>query len=320
MLVARAPAARRDGRLTMPSSIQLAMRRELSDCAGLKRRRMSKLPRPRVIAVANQKGGVGKTTTTVNLAAALAEQGQRTLLIDLDPQSNASLAFGHRRQCQAPTTYDCLVGDDPISTAIHDSGAALLTYIPAAVDLAAAEIELVAVPDRESRLRRRLADYLAADMPLDFVVVDCPPSLGLLTVNALVAADEIIVPIRPEFYALDGFGQLVQTVTLIQAALNPDLGICLVCLTMVDDDVPSKAQAVDEVRSYLGDAVARTVIPRDEQLSLAPGAGHNALLHAPRSRGALAYRALASEVLSGRAAFEDSPTSPSVDLSAGSVR
>lgn len=280
---------------------------------------MSSLPRPRVIAVANQKGGVGKTTTTVNLAAALAEQGHRTILIDVDPQSNASLALGHRRECEAPTTYDCLVGDEPLLAAIHDSSMALLRYVPAAVDLAAAEIELVAVTDRESRLRRSLTDYLAAEPAPEFVVLDCPPSLGLLTVNALVAAEEVIVPIQPEFYAMDGFGQLAHTVNLIQAALNPELRITLACLTKVDDRVPSQLYAVDEVRSYLGDAVARTVIPRDEELSLAPGTGRNALLYAPDSRGTAAYRALASEVVSGRASLTRSPNGRDCELSEGSV-
>lgn len=277
------------------------------------------LARPRVIAVANQKGGVGKTTTTVNLAAALAERGRNTLLIDLDAQANASLAFGHRRECDAPTTYDCLVGDDPLKAAIHDSDTESLRYVPAAVDLAAAEIELVELPDRESRLRRALAHYVPDDPSLDFILIDCPPSLGLLTVNALVAADEIIVPIQPEFYALDGFGQLTQTVTLIQAALNPQLRVSLVCLTMVDNEVPSQTQAVDEVRSYLGDAVARTVIPRDEQLSIAPAAGRNALINAPDSRGAAAYRALAAEVLSGRHDCGAAPVNAAGDVSVGSV-
>lgn len=253
---------------------------------------------PRVIAIVNQKGGVGKTTTTVNLAAALAEKGSSTLLIDLDPQSNASLAFGHRRDCEVPTVYDCLVAGEPLATAVHAGGCAALSYVPAAVDLAAAEIELVDVRERESRLRTLVSTHLAASTRPDFVVMDCPPSLGLLTVNALVAANEIIVPIQPEFYALDGFGQLAHTVDLIKAALNPELRISLVCLTMVDDRVPSQLHAVDEVRAFLGETVARIVIPRDEELSVAPGAGRNALIHSPDSRGAMAYRALAAEVLS----------------------
>lgn len=264
---------------------------------------MTQSHRPRVIAVVNQKGGVGKTTTAVNVAAALAQLGHRSLLIDLDPQANASLACGHLRAGESATTYDCIVGEDSFAAAERDSGVSRLSYIPASVDLAAAEIELVDVPERESRLRRRLDEYLQIEDPPEFVVMDCPPSLGLLTVNALVAADEIIVPIQAEFYALDGFGQLAHTVSLVRAALNRELRISLVCLTMVDSDVASQAQVADEVRSYLGDTVARTAIPRDEQLSLAPGTGRSGLTHAPESPGALAYEQLAVEVLGRRETF-----------------
>lgn len=255
---------------------------------------------PRIVAIANQKGGVGKTTTAVNLAVALAQLGKETLLLDIDPQANASLALGYVRDSEASTSYDVIISGSSMATAVRDSGIPKLRYLPSAVDLAAAEIELVAAPDRESRLTTAIATYIAEIPPAahpDFIVIDCPPSLGLLTVNALVAANELAVPMQSEFYSLDGVGQLVRTVNLVRVALNPKLRITMVCLTMVDTGLPAHQHAIDEVRSYLGANVAATLIPRDELLSISPSVGTSALIFAPQAPGAVAYRALAAELL-----------------------
>jgi len=260
---------------------------------------MSDPGQPRVVAVVNQKGGVGKTTTAVNLAAALAEAGHPTLLIDLDPQANASLALGFDRG-SGLTAYDCLVGDTPMSAAVRTTGTVGLRYVPSSVDLAAAEIELVDVLGRERRLFDSLNAFLgdsAATTTPEFVVVDCPPSLGLLTVNALAAATDLVVPVQPEFYALDGLGQLTHTVGLIRRGLNERLRISLVCITMLDSRIEAQQHAADELRAHLGTLVARTVIPRDNGLSLAPGAGMTALTMLPDSPGSRAYRRLMEDLI-----------------------
>ncbi len=260
---------------------------------------MSDPGQPRVVAVVNQKGGVGKTTTAVNLAAALAEAGHPTLLIDLDPQANASLALGFDRG-SGLTAYDCLVGDTPMSAAVRTTGTVGLRYVPSSVDLAAAEIELVDVLGRERRLFDSLNAFLgdsAATTTPEFVVVDCPPSLGLLTVNALAAATDLVVPVQPEFYALDGLGQLTHTVGLIRRGLNERLRISLVCITMIDSRIEAQQHAADELRAHLGNLVARTVIPRDNGLSLAPGAGTTALTMLPDSPGSRAYRRLMEDLI-----------------------
>lgn len=261
-----------------------------------------------MVAVVNQKGGVGKTTTAVNLAAALEESGHPTLLIDLDPQANASLALGFDRG-SGLTAYDCLVGDTPMSAAVRTTGPSGLSYVPSSVDLAAAEIELVDVVGRERRLVDALTELLPdpraepvpesapATTPPEFVVVDCPPSLGLLTVNALAAATDLVVPVQPEFYALDGLGQLTHTVGLIRRGLNARLRISMVCITMIDSRIEAQRHAADELRAHLGALVARTVIPRDNGLSLAPGAGTTALTMLPDSPGARAYRLLMNDLL-----------------------
>lgn len=252
-----------------------------------------------MVAVVNQKGGVGKTTTAVNLAAALAEAGHPTLLIDLDPQANASLALGFDRG-SGLTAYDCLVGDTPMSAAVRTTGTVGLRYVPSSVDLAAAEIELVDVLGRERRLFDSLNAFLgdsAATTTPEFVVVDCPPSLGLLTVNALAAATDLVVPVQPEFYALDGLGQLTHTVGLIRRGLNERLRISLVCITMIDSRIEAQQHAADELRAHLGNLVARTVIPRDNGLSLAPGAGTTALTMLPDSPGSRAYRRLMEDLI-----------------------
>ncbi len=266
----------------------------------------------RVIAVANQKGGVGKTTTAVNVAAALAESGYRILVIDLDPQANASLALGIERNAVARTSYDCLIDGVPLAHVAIETVTKGLMCVPASVDLAGAEVELVALGKREHRLADAVADLSARALNksvepgplldnLDFVVIDCPPSLGLLTVNALVAAQELLVPIQAEFYALDGVGQLVRTVELVRRALNPNVEVSLVALTMTDSTTDQQRYVADELRAYFGPLVANTSIPRDPALSEAPSALQTVLSFAPKSDGAIAYRALAQELVARKA-------------------
>lgn len=262
----------------------------------------------RIVAVANQKGGVGKTTTTVNVAAALGRLGLRTLVIDIDPQGNATQAMGIRRSGDAVTVYDVLVDGTPASHAIQPTSDPGVWCLPASVDLAGAEVELVGLPERESRLATALDALFASAQteasgeesgevqPFDVVLIDCPPSLGLLTINALAAAHELFVPLQAEFYALDGVGQLVRTVELVRSALNPDLRISFVALTMVGDASPGQQFVVDEARAYFGDNLARTMIPRDPALSAAPSEGKTILSYAPSSPGAIAYCQLAEEL------------------------
>ncbi|MGV1036479.1 MAG: ParA family protein [Candidatus Nanopelagicales bacterium] len=262
----------------------------------------------RIVAVANQKGGVGKTTTTVNVAAALGLLGQKTLVIDIDPQGNATQAMGIRRDGDTVTVYDVLLDGTPAIDAIQPTSDPGVWCIPASVDLAGAEVELVGLPDRESQLARALDSLLASTQPdapddgirgveaFDVVLIDCPPSLGLLTINALAAAHELFVPLQAEFYALDGVGQLVRTVELVRSALNPELQISFVALTMVGDDGPGQQFVVDEARAFFGDNLARTMIPRDPALSAAPSEGKTILSYAPSSPGAIAYCRLAEEL------------------------
>jgi chromosome partitioning protein len=247
----------------------------------------------KVIAVANQKGGVGKTTTAVNLAAALAEQGLRVLLVDFDPQGNATTGLGVNPRELAGSIYDAVVHEQLLEDVIEPTSVRNLFVAGATIDLAGAEIELVSVLSRETRLRRAI-DGVRADY--DYVFVDCPPSLGLLTVNALVAADEVLVPIQCEYYALEGLSQLFRNVTLIQQSLNPSLRVSHVVMTMFDARTNLAEQVVQNVKEFCGELVCETVIPRNVRLSEAPSFGQPITVFDPGSRGAIAYRDLAREI------------------------
>ena len=251
---------------------------------------------PRIIAVANQKGGVGKTTTSVNLAAALADQGFRTLVVDLDPQGNAGTGLGiDIRQLDA-SIYDVLLHEASLDDCIEGSSVKNLFVAPSSLDLAGAEIELVPAFSREFRLKNALEQV---GDEFDFIIIDCPPSLGLLTVNAFAAAKEVLVPIQCEYYALEGLGQLLRNVDLVQRNLNPGLEVSGVVLVMYDSRTRLATQVVDEVRSHFGERVCKTVIPRTVRLSEAPSFGQPITTFDPSSRGAVAYRDLAKEVSDG---------------------
>jgi chromosome partitioning protein len=253
-------------------------------------------PLPRVIAIANQKGGVGKTTTTVNLGAALAELDYRTLVVDLDPQGNATTGLGINYRTLDHNMYDVLLHDVPIEDCIEPTEVRNLFVAPASLDLAGAEIELVPAFSRESRLKRALAEVLD---DYDYVLIDCPPSLGLLTVNGLVAATELMVPIQCEYYALEGLAQLTRNVDLVRSNLNHDLHISAIVLVMYDSRTKLAEQVVREVRSHFGSKVCRNMIPRNVRLSEAPSYGQPITTFDPSSRGAVAYRELAREVSGG---------------------
>ncbi len=245
------------------------------------------------IACANQKGGVGKTTTVVNLATYLALAGDRVLIVDLDPQGNATSGLGLERGGSDPSLYDALVGDAPLADLIVPTAIGGLTIVPASIALAGGEVELAAFPQRERRLAR-LLDGLADGY--DYVFLDCPPSLGLLTVNALTAADAVLIPIQCEYYALEGLTHLISTANLVRDHLNPALAIKGVVMTMHDARTNLSAEVTAEVRRHLGDAVYETIIPRSVRLSEAPSFGLPVALYRGDSKGALAYAALAAEV------------------------
>ncbi|MFC1417589.1 ParA family protein [Streptacidiphilus cavernicola] len=255
------------------------------------------LPRPastRVMVVANQKGGVGKTTTTVNLAASLAIHGARVLVIDLDPQGNASTALGIDHHAEVPSIYDVLVEGKPLADVVQPVvDVEGLFCCPATIDLAGAEIELVSLVARESRLQRAIEAY---EQPLDYILIDCPPSLGLLTVNAMVAGREVLIPIQCEYYALEGLGQLLRNVDLVRAHLNPHLHVSTILLTMYDARTRLASQVADEVRSHFADEVLRTSIPRSVRVSEAPSYGQTVLTYDPGSTGALSYLEAAKEI------------------------
>ncbi len=253
-------------------------------------------PLPRVIAVANQKGGVGKTTTAINLGACLAELGCRTLIVDLDPQGNASTGLGIETRGLATSMYHVLLHDVPLEDCVEPTAVRGLFLAPASLDLAGAEIELVPLFSREHRLRKAIEAVLD---DYDYVLIDCPPSLGLLTVNGLNAAHEVLVPIQCEYYALEGLGQLLRNVDLVQRNLNPRLELSTIVCVMYDARTKLAEQVVDEVRNHFGDTVCRTVVPRTVRLSEAPSYGQPIITFDPMSRGASAYRAVAQEVHHG---------------------
>ena len=247
----------------------------------------------RVIAVANQKGGVGKTTTAVNLGAAVAELGKRVLVVDLDPQANATTGLGVSKQDLDATVYEVILEQATAEEVICTLELPNLEVMPSSLSLAGAEIELVTAFSREHRLTRALEPVLDS---YDVVFVDCPPALGLLTVNALVFAREVLVPIQTEYYALEGLGQLIGNIDLVKANLNPDLELSIIVLVMYDARTKLSEQVADEVRTHFGDLVCRQLIPRSIRLSEAPSFGQPITLFDPTSRGAVAYRELAKEV------------------------
>ena len=272
------------------------------------------LPRPdhtRVITVSNQKGGVGKTTSAVNLAAALAEQGLRVLLIDTDPQGNASTALNIEHHAEVPSIYDVLID----GTAIHEVMQACpdvdnLWCVPATIDLAGAEIELVSLVARESRMARALSSLHReledkGEPRLDYVIIDCPPSLGLLTVNAFVAAQEVLIPIQCEYYALEGLSQLLNNITLIQTHLNQDLHVSTILLTMYDGRTRLSSQVADEVRAHFPDQVLESTVPRSVRVSEAPSFGQTVITYDPQSTGARCYQEAAAEIAHRGAATKD---------------
>ena len=276
--------------------------REIAD---ITRRRMAlearAFPLPestRVITVSNQKGGVGKTTTTVTLAAALARSGARVLVIDLDPQGNASTALGVEHRADTASVYDVVVGDSALQDVVQKSPEFEHLYcVPATIHLAGAEIELVSLVAREQRLRTALDAYLAQlDEPVHYVFIDCPPSLGLLTINAFVAAREVLIPIQCEYYALEGLSQLLNSIELIEKHLNPELRVSTILLTMYDSRTNLANQVADDVRQHFPDQVLTTLIPRSVRISEAPSYGQSVISYDTSSPGSLSYLEAAAEI------------------------
>lgn len=279
--------------------------RELAD---LNRRKQAlsrePLPSPaetRVITVSNQKGGVGKTTTTVNLSAALARSGAKVLVIDLDPQGNASTALGVEHRAETPSVYDVVVNDGEVADVVQKSPEFdTLFCIPATIHLAGAEIELVSLVAREQRLSRALSEYLSATEEAgeryDYVFIDCPPSLGLLTINAFVAASEVLIPIQCEYYALEGLSQLLRNIQLIEKHLNPRLKVSSILLTMYDGRTNLAQQVVADVREHFPDEALNTLIPRSVRISEAPGYGQTVISYDTNSPGSISYLEAAAEL------------------------
>jgi chromosome partitioning protein len=283
---------------SVPSVSSLVAEAQEAAQEGLSSSRRTSVTRslPRVLAVANQKGGVGKTTTTVNLGAALAEMGYRVLVVDLDPQGNATTGLGVDARNFEFSIYDVIMRETPMEDCVEATSVKNLFLVPATIDLAGVEIELVPAFSRELKLKRAV-DAVVDDF--EFVIIDCPPSLGLITVNGLAAAREVLVPIQCEYYALEGLSQLLRNVALVASNLNPDLEVSTIVLTMFDARTKLASEVADEVRNHFGDKVCESVIPRTVRLSEAPSFGQPITVFDPTSRGAVAYRELAKEVANG---------------------
>jgi chromosome partitioning protein len=287
-------------RLDSPDAASASATATASIATGTEAPRWPRPAQTRTIAVANQKGGCAKTTSTVNLAAALAQAGMNVLVLDLDPQGNASTALGLPHHIGIPSLYDVVVDRRPLAETIADCpDVPGLSAAPATIDLAGADLELISKVDREHRLRQSLGEYLATrtgEDRIDYVLIDCPPSLSLLTVNAFTAAGEVLIPVQCEYYALEGLSQLLGHIELVRAHLNPDLVISSLLLTMYDSRTRLSAQVADEVRAHFPDQVAKTVIPRSVRISEAPSHGQTVLTYDPTCAGAICYRDAAREL------------------------
>ncbi len=287
---------------TLSSDDSTPLAREIADLARRRRALAAEvLPLPeatRIFTVANQKGGVGKTTTTVNLAAALARSGARVLVIDLDPQGNASTALGVEHRAETASVYDVIINDAAMSTVIqHSPEFDTLFCVPATIHLAGAEIELVSLVAREQRLHSALDTFLKeSDEHFHYVFIDCPPSLGLLTINAFVAATEVLIPIQCEYYALEGLSQLLSNIRLIERHLNPSLAVSTILMTMYDSRTNLANQVVDDVREHFPKEVLNALIPRSVRISEAPSYGQSVISYDTNSPGALSYQEAAAEI------------------------
>ena len=284
-----------------PETPEVAEPDDLDDVSRETSQLLPRPPAPRIMAVVNQKGGVGKTTTAVNIAAGLGFGGLKVLVVDLDPQGNASTALGGEHRNEEPGTYEVLLDEHAIADHAQTSPEAPnLSVLVATMDLAGAEIELVSVVSRETRLKRAIDAYVAAN-EVDYVIIDCPPSLGILTVNAFVAANELLIPIQCEYYALEGLSQLQRTISLVQAGINPGLELSTVILTMFDARTRLSSDVAEQVREFFPDQTMEAVIPRSVRVAEAPSYGQTVITYQPASAGGQAYL-LAAEELARRGA------------------